>query len=76
MDATFAAVLNGLYVPPYTLRERRILTSGLVLAGAMARDMKAQAPGPAGADRKPVADLLFILSADMVGAGHASLCLC
>jgi len=34
-------------------------------AGVMARDMKAQAPGPAGADRKPVADLLFILSADM-----------
>ncbi|CAL5220321.1 g2312 [Coccomyxa viridis] len=34
-------------------------------AGVMARDMKAQAPGPAGAERKPVADLVFILSANM-----------
>ena len=39
----------------------------------MARDMKAQAPGPAGADRKPVADLLFILSADMVRSGQLAL---
>ena len=37
----------------------------------MARDMKAEAPGPAGAERKPVADLLFILSADMVCPVHA-----
>ena len=59
-----------------TLLERRVQILGLLLAGVMARDMKAQAPGPAGADRKPVADLLFILSADMVGAVHADLCPC
>ena len=50
----------------------------VTLAGTMAREMKdemdndrdmkhAMAPGPAGSMmKKPVADLLFILSADMV----------
>ena len=49
--------------------------NNLVLAGTMARDMKAEAPGPAGAEKKPVADLVFILSANMVQFGHPAVCL-
>ena len=40
------------------------------LAGALGRDM-AQAPA---SQSKPIADLLFILSADMVSIGFSSSC--
>jgi len=62
----------------HTETQRYYSTFTVTLAGTMAREMKdemdndrdmkhAMAPGPAGSMmKKPVADLLFILSADMV----------
>ena len=47
-----------------------ILTAMSLLAGALGRDM-AQAPA---SQSKPIADLLFILSADMVSMRFPSSC--